>query len=308
MYHTVHQSFDHAAVSPLSHGLNASHTWLFWELMSCDKWNHISLLKGVTSRISSLLIVWKSVNHQQYCTCLQLCSFSSCIHVTFYGCICHAVFVDEYEYDEFVVEYEISLCCDILWIGFFRLCIMWSEISSTLSCISVSATNPFSLKLSNQLLYSVVVLCIGFGKHFSRVLFSLFCVFTFTMKHMSHQKYLSLKLQHDFHVIVRIQRAHCPWHSWLKEDNYQGCTGMWHTHTGQVCHLWCVCARACVHVHGHTQRLLCYFPILSLQVYRAFLNHPAPKVANKDYLTVARCRHRGLSEYLQHLLHFRCYC
>ena len=83
--------------------------------------------------------------------------------------------------------------------------------------------------LVNQVLNCVVMFYMRFRYHFHKFLCDLFCIFTFTMKHMSHQKHSGLNRQCNFqNTLTCIHTAHSLWQDW--ECRMEG---------GPVCHLNC---------------------------------------------------------------------
>jgi hypothetical protein len=143
----------------------------------------------VASKISYPLAVRKSLNHGPYCTRLQLPrSFSSCANVILYGCRCSCF--QELSVLMNMRRLLIVTICEQTFPGFEscdQKCPVFFPLLTLVAC-RISARQQLSIfrKLVNQLQHCVAMWYVRFGKHFRKLLFGLFCVYTSTTKHVFH--------------------------------------------------------------------------------------------------------------------------
>lgn len=112
-----------------------------------------------------------------------------------------------------------AYCRDNLQMNFFGLCLVRSEMLSTLSCgnnrslpgLDALPTDQVSL---NSSIIRVAMWCLRFGKHFHRLLFDPFCVFTSTMIDVFHHRHSGLKKHNTlFNTLTRFPTACRPRHN-----------------------------------------------------------------------------------------------
>jgi hypothetical protein len=82
-------------------------------------------------------------------------------------------------------------------------------------------------KLANFLVHCMVTWCLRFRKHFCKLLFDVFRVFTSTKKCVFHHQHLGLKWQHRFHSICMCPNRSLSVAHWLMKSSGQDHTVMW---------------------------------------------------------------------------------